>query len=118
MPTRRSKYDTYIYVTKEATSDEGLTSNRQVALFHYFNPNGLESRRIENNNRISELIDQGVFNSGVSLAYGWRSSTYYSDCLRDLALKTRVNSRNLRVILELLDKKVKNQEQKIAEAIA
>ena len=118
MPTRRSKYNTYMYVTKEATSDEGLTSNRQVALFHYFNPNGLESRRIENNNRISELIEQGVVKSGMSLAYGWRSSTYYSDCLRDLALKTRVNTRKLRVILGLLEKKVKNQEKKIAESIA
>lgn len=111
-------YSDYMYATREATSDKGLAKNRQVAQFHYFNPNGLESRRIKNNNRISELVKAGVVKSGMSLAYGWLGSTYYTDCLRDLALKKRVNGRKLRVILELLQDQVETQEQKIAEAIA
>ena len=111
-------YSNYMYVSREATSDKGLANNRQVAQFHYFNPNGLESRRIKNNDRISELIKEGVAKSGMSLAYGWAGSTYYSDCLRELAMKKRVNSRNLRVILELLQDQIETQEQKISEAIA
>ena len=111
-------YNDYIYASREATSAKGLANNRQVAQFHYFNPNGLEKRRIKNNDRISELIKAGVVKSGMSLAYGWLSSDYYTDCLRDLALKKRVNSRKLKVILELLEKQVETQEQKIAEAIA
>jgi len=107
-----------MYVTLEAKSDKELANNKQVAQFHYFNPYGLENRRIYNNNVISELIEKGIVKSGFSLAYGWRASSYYTDCLRDLALKTRVNSRKLRVILELLEKQVETQEQKIAEAIA
>lgn len=118
MTTRRSRYSTYMYVTQEATSDKGLDNNKQVAQFHYFNPNGLESRRIYNNNLISELIKEGVVKSGYSLAYGWRSSTVYPDTLRGLAMKERVNSRNLRVTLDLLQKKVEEQERKISEAIA
>jgi len=111
-------YNDYIYASREATSDKGMANNRQVAQFHYFNPNGLESRRIKNNDRIHELVKEGVVKSGMSLAYGWAGSTYYSDCLRDLALKKRVNGRNLRVILELLQDQIETQEQKIAEAIA
>ncbi len=118
MTTRRSRYSTYMYVTQEATSDKGLANNKQVAQFHYFNPNGLESRRRKNNDRISELLKEGVVKAGMSFAYGWNGSTYYSDCLRDLVLKTRVNGRKLRVILELLQDQVETQEQKIAEAIA
>lgn len=111
-------YNNYIYASREATSDKGMANNRQVAQFHYFNSNGLESRRIKNNDRISELVKEGVVKSGMSLAYGWLSSTYYSDCLRELALKKRVNGRNLRVILELLQDQIETQERKIAEATA
>ena len=111
-------YNDYMYVTLEAKSDKGLANNKQAAQFHYFNPYGLENRRIYNNNVISELIEKGIVKSGFSLAYGWRSSTYYSDCLRELALKKRVNGRNLRVILELLQDQIETQEQKISEAIA
>ena len=118
MTTRRSRYSTYMHVTQEATSDKRMANNRQVAQFHYFNPNGLESRRIKNNNRIHELMKEGVVKPGMSFAYGWCASSYYTDCLRDLALKTRVNSRNLRVILKLLQDQIETQEQKIAEAIA
>ena len=118
MTTRRSRYSTYMYVTQEATSDKGLANNRQVAQFHYFNPNGLESRRIENNDRISALIEKGIVKSGYSLAYGWGSSTVYPDNLRNLAMKRRVNGRNLKVILKLLQDQVETQDQKIAEAIA
>jgi hypothetical protein len=107
-----------MYVTEEATSAKGLANNRQVAQFHYFNPNGLESRRIRNNKRISELMKEGVVKPGMSFAYGWCSSDYYTVCLSELALKTRVNGRRLRVILELLQDQVETQEQKIAEAIA
>jgi len=113
-----SHYSTYMYVTQEAASDKGLANNKQVAQFHYFNPNGLESRRIKNNDRISALVKEGVVKSGWSFAYGWCASSYYTDCLRDLAMKKRVNGRNLRVIIELLQDQIETQEQKIAEAIA
>ena len=118
MTTRRSRYSTYMHVTQEATSAKGLANNRQVAQFHYFNPNGLESRRIKNNDRIHELLKEGVVKPGMSYAYGWCASSYYTNCLRDLAMKTRVNSRKLRVILELLQDQVETQEQKIAEVTA
>lgn len=111
-------YNDYMYASREATSDKGMANNRQVAQFHYFNPNGLESRRIKNNDRIHELMKEGAVKPGMSFAYGWCASTYYTDCLRELALKKRVNSRKLRVILELLQDQVETQEQKIAEAIA
>lgn len=111
-------YNDYIYASREATSAKGLANNRQVAQFHYFNPNGLESRRIKNNDRIHELMKEGAVKPGMSFAYGWCASTYYTDCLRELALKKRVNSRKLRVILELLQDQVETQEQKIAEVTA
>jgi len=111
-------YNDYMYASREATSDKGMANNRQVAQFHYFNPNGLESRRIKNNDRIHELMKEGAVKPGMSFAYGWCASSYYTDCLRELALKKRVNSRKLRVILELLQDQVETQEQKIAEAIA
>ncbi len=113
-----SYYNDYMYASREATSDKGMANNRQVAQFHYFNPNGLESRRIKNNDRISELVQEGVVKSGWSFAYGWCASSYYADCLRDFAMKKRVNGRKLRVILELLQDQVETQEQKIAEALA
>lgn len=113
-----SHYTDYIYASREATSDKGLANNRQVAQFHYFNPNGLESRRIKNNDRIHKLMKAGVVKSGMSLAYGWAGSSYYTDCLRDLAMKKRVNGRKLSVILELLQDQIETQEQKIVEAIA
>ena len=111
-------YNDYIYASREATSDKGMANNKLVAQFHYFNPNGLESRRIENNDRISALVEKGIVKSGYILAYGWLASTYYTDCLRDLAMKRRVNGRNLRVILELLQDQIETQEQKIEEATA
>jgi len=113
-----SHYNDYMYASREATSAKGLANNKQIAQFHYFNPNGLESRRIKNNDRVSELIKEGVVQSGWGWAYGWNASTYYTDCLRDFAMMKRVNGRRLRVILELLQAQVEIQEQKIAEAIA
>jgi hypothetical protein len=113
-----SYYNDYMYAAHEATNDKGLANNRQVAQFHYFNPNGLESRRIKNNDRISELVKEGAVRSGWNFAYGWCASSYYADCLRNLAMKKRVNGRKLRVILELLQDQIETQEQKIAEAIA
>ena len=45
------------YIWETATDTSGLKNNREIAQFHYFNPNGLYARKKNNDERIWELIE-------------------------------------------------------------
>ena len=76
------------YIWETATDTSDLKNNREIAEFHYYNPNGLYARKKNN------------------------------DDVRKLANKRRVNTIALSVALQLLEEHTETQEATITEATA
>jgi len=109
------KKPTYEFVTRHATEANNNWSCANLLYFHAFNPNGLVSRKRNNDQRIADLIDSGVVPSGWHLAYGTFADTWATN-LSDLAMKRRKEVSRTRVAIELLRDFCEKQEAKIAEA--
>jgi len=61
---------TWEYITTTATRTYRSWSPKQIAQFHYFNPNGLYAAKKASDDRISEAVSAGKCKSGALLAYG------------------------------------------------
>jgi hypothetical protein len=105
------------YIWETATDTSGLKNNREIAQFHYFNPNGLYARKKNNDERIWELIEAGVLTGGYYYTNGG-GNHYHTDNVRRLATKRRVNTTALSVALQLLKENTEEQEATITKATA
>ena len=105
------------YIWEIATDTSDLKTNREIAEFHYFNPNGLYARKKNNDERIWELIEAGSLGYGYYYTDGG-GNYYRADEIRKLAGKRRVNTTALSVALQLLEEDTEKQEATIAEATA
>lgn len=72
------------YVTQIAETDAGL-NQKEVALFHYFNPRGLAADQKRIDAAITALVEAGVVKSGAILAYGG-FDTYNRNRLEKMAM--------------------------------
>ena len=114
MTNRLERFD---YVCETATDTSDLKTNREIADFHYFNPNGLHARWRNNNERIWELIEAGTLGYGYYLTDG-AGNYHRADNIAELATKRRVNTIALSVAIKLLEEHTEAQEATIAEATA
>ena len=105
------------YIWETATDTSDLKNNREIAEFHYFNPNGLHTRKRNNDERIWELIEAGTLGYGYYMTDG-AGNYHRADNVRNLAGKRRVNTAALSVALHLLEEHTEEQEATIAEATA
>jgi hypothetical protein len=89
------------YITVTATATTPSWTNKQVAMFNYFNPNGAYAKWSAMCDTIRDYVDCGAIPSGWHVAYGSLSCTY-ADNLMAIAMGSRVNAISLYVTLKLL----------------
>jgi len=105
------------FVTKTATEVGRSWSNKQVAQFHYFNPNGLFAEKMAINEEISRAVNAGSLPAGYVIAYGTMNS-YNTDRLAHHAMLRLVNGTALRVTLSMLRADINRAREALAKAQA
>ena len=103
-------------ITKTATDISNSWTNREVAMFHYFNPNGLLAAKRITDDQISKLVDEGKANSGAIMAYGSLNFFYY-DKLSNLIDKKSVRNADLVITLQGLRDNIESATKFINEKI-
>ena len=90
-------------------------TNKDIAKFHYLNQgHGLNAQKTATDLEIDKLVEQGLCKSGAIIAYGGLNY-FYTDILRGLATKKRVDGIELRVCLEGLKRDIEKAQAFIAE---
>lgn len=90
-------------------------TNKDIAKFHYFNQgHGLNAQKTASDLEIDKLVEEGLCKSGAIIAYGGLNY-FYTDILRGLATKKRVDGIELRVCLEGLKRDIEKAQAFIAE---
>jgi hypothetical protein len=90
-------------------------TNKDIAKFHYLNQgHGLNAQKRATDLEIDKLVEQGLCKSGAIIAYGGLNY-FYTDILRGLATKKRVDGIELRVCLEGLKRDIEKAQAFIAE---
>lgn len=107
------KYSKFEYVTKIATEPVRSWTNKEVAMFHYWNPNGILSQRQLFDKKINEFVDSGVSKSGAILAYGSLSYLDNLESLRKLATSKRVSQRDLYVTIKMFRYSIESVQKHI-----
>ncbi len=107
------KMKTWEYITKIATSDEGLSLKDTVS-FHYFNPNGLWVAKQATVKKIDELVDAGKVKPGAIIAYGGLNSYAY-DMMVKMARASKVKSFDVYYMKKTFREDIANAEKFIAE---
>ena len=74
-------------------------NNREKAQHHYFSDNGLYAQKKGMDETIDQYVNAHIIPSGWVIAYGGLNY-FYTDKISQIAMKRRVNSINLQVILE------------------
>lgn len=92
-------------------------TNKDIAKFHYLNQGyGLNAQKRATDLEIDKLVEQGLCKSGAIIAYGGLNY-FYTDILRDLANKKRVDGIELRVCLQGLKRDIEKAKAFIAETL-
>jgi hypothetical protein len=85
-------------ILNTATEVQRGWNNKQVALFHYFNPNGIRAQKKITDAQIDALVEAGKAKTGAYIAYGSMNS-FYTDDLLKLVSKQRVSRIELEITL-------------------
>lgn len=105
---------TFEEITETSVNTKGMTK-KQTALFHYFNPHGLVSRKKLLDTRVSDAVDKNKVPSGWIFAYG-SFNTYYYDRIREIATgKEKVTKTLLAVIISNFYDELNKIEEKLKE---
>jgi hypothetical protein len=110
----------YELVTKTALSVGDNWTNREIAMFHYFNPNGLRARKLELDDEIAKVVDAGLANSGAHISYGTFNDAAIIQ-LREYAMQNRILGSKLWGTIAMLKKDIRSAEEffdKIEEVAA
>lgn len=92
------KKPTFQQITETATEVGPKWTNKEVAQFHYFNPNGLYAQKKARDKMISDAVANGKTKSGMILAYG-SFNDHHARSLAHLAMLKFVNGVRLRIAL-------------------
>jgi len=96
-----------------AAAPDRAWSNRDLLMFHAFNPNGLYAQKRSNDNRVSALVDAGKAKSGALIAYGVFDQYLYDRMQELLALK-RLPSAPLRAWIHAVEINLKTVDAFVA----
>jgi len=97
-----------MHVMRTATKCEQSWSNKNKALFHAFNPNGVVSAKYASDKIIAELAEQGFCKWGATLAYG-SGNSFHTEKLIKLASVSgpkRVNSFDINYFVQEVQKDI------------
>ena len=106
--------DRYNKITKTATIVAKSWTNREIVMFHYFNPNGLTAAKAVTDKQIDALVDSGLAKSGAIMAYGFLNH-FNTDNLQKLFDKKAVNGIDLQVTLNGIRCDIEKANEFIAE---
>lgn len=107
-------YKFYRFVTEKATETQNSWTNKEIAMFHYFNPNGLSAKKKAVDARIDTLVDEGKAKSGAIIAYG--SLNYHNtDHLAAMLRYKRVKPSETYAIISGIQWDIEKAEKFIAE---
>lgn len=101
------------YITKTATKIECTWSNKEVAQFHYFNPNGLIAQKRAMDDRISAAVDAGQCKTGAIIAYGIFND-YSANRMIKFAMQKRVNRIHLSTCIDMMTRDLATAEAFLA----
>ena len=102
------------YISRAATEAKPSWTNKEVAAFHYFNPNGLYQQKLVNDHAITELVNAGTVRSGWHYAHGTMSDFETNELIK-LNNKNRIGRIELAVVLNMLQDQITKTSEKIAE---
>lgn len=91
-------------------------TNKSVALFHAFNPNGIVAQKKLRDEEISKLVNRGVVPSGWILAYG-TFNNYATDELVRIASLPAVSVKEIgvRTLISMIARNIAIADEKLAE---
>lgn len=103
---------TFNYISKEAKQTFNSWTNKQVAEFHLFNPNGLYQEIKAIHEELFELVENNVVPSGWLLAYymDWEVKR-----INELTDKKRVSRTDIQVWLKMTREQIAKVRAKIDE---
>ena len=109
---------TWDQVMETATQPGKNWSNKNIARFHYFNPNGLFEQWRAMTNTIGDYVKYGSIFSGWNLVYGNFDDTYIKELI-DLAVdRKRVSAIDLNVCIKGIERKIKRGYNELAEKLS
>ena len=108
------KKPTFQQITETATEVGPKWTNKEIAQFHYFNPNGLYAQKKARDKTISDAVASGKMKSGMILAFG-SLSDYNMMKLAHLAMGRLVNTRTLQVTLQALQRDIELADRQLSE---
>ncbi len=89
-------------------------SNKGLALYHYFNDSGLHFKKKCLNSKISYLVKADKLPSGWIVAHGSLNS-YAEDALFEITQMKRVNRRDLRIALSMLQMEIDHTKEALSK---
>ena len=104
------------YITETATTYTASWTNKQIAQFEYFNPNGTYEKWGKMCDTIRHYVDAGIITTGWLIAYG-SLNDYSSNGLSELAKADRVNGTSLYVTLKMLKADIEKGYNALAEEL-
>ena len=104
----------YNKITKTATTIAKSWTNREIVMFHYFNPNGLTAAKAATDKQIDALVDSGLAKSGAIIAHG-SLNYHYTNMLGKMFDQKAVNGIELQVVLNGLRNDIEKAKDFIAE---
>ena len=113
MTTRRS----VTYLLETATKQSPSWTNKEIAMFHYLNDNGVFKAFNKMCDTIRDYVDAGVIPSGWHYAYG-SFNNYYTDRLEEMYRRKRLNTLELEVIIEGIERDTINGYTRLGQFIS
>ena len=104
-------------VMNNATEIGRNWTGKQIAMFHYFNSNGLYAQKKLRDAAIDHAVESGQMKSGAIIAFGG-FNRYGVDILGDLVMKKRVNSNLLNHSLNWIRSAIKHADEALNEVAA
>jgi len=102
------------YISETATEPHKAWTNKQIAQFHFFNPNGLLAQKKQTDEQIDKLVDSGKASTGAFIAYG-SLNKFYWEKLCTLIGQKRVNGADLSATLKGLRHAIEKAKEFIEE---
>jgi len=109
-----SDYKFYQFVTERAIETRSSWTHREIALFHYFNPNGLYAKKKATDKQIDTLVEDGKAKSGAMIAYG-ALNHFYTDRLVNIVHRKRIERADICAVVRGLQWDIDSANKFIAE---
>lgn len=91
-------------------------TNKSVAMFHAFNPNGIVAQKKSRDEEISKLVNRGIVPSGWIIAYGTFNNYATNELMRVASLPAvSVKEVNVRTLINMIARNIALSDEKLAE---